>query len=272
MIPQWFTLYMIAFNKTYSTGLHEAMRLVEEAMHHVDAHVPTSYRLALNPRSDMRRVHAPWSLPEHTAVQRRHLMSTPASFDWRDYMSFEPPTDQGRCNSCYAFAAAGVLEHWAQKLNKTVSTQHIMNCSPHPCGGGSIDHVFKWGGPYGVREPYLGLKRKCVAEGDLRVQGYEVVVGGVEAHLEQALTYGPVAVGVDSSSTHYNLYAGGTFTADACNKQIDHAMLVVGYTPDYWILRNSFGTHWGDGGYMHLERGRNACGIDTYATYVTEAT
>ena len=198
--------------------------------------------------------------------------STPLSFDWREYITFSPIVDQGKCNACFAFAAAGVLEYWAQKLNKTVSAQHIVDCTPHPCRGGVIDRVFEWGGPYGVDETYDGKKHECTTKGQLRVEDYTVMIHGVESMLATALMEGPVALGVDSSSSHFQLYGGGLFTADACNKQIDHAMLLVGYTPDYWILRNSYGPRWGEDGYMYLERGRNACGVGTYATYVTEAT
>lgn len=270
MVPQWFTLYMLAFNKTYTTDLHEAMRNVELAKHHVDAHVPKSYTLALNPRSDMRHHHVPWRIPPSTA-RRRRLATAPSTFDWRDYMTFSPLVDQGKCNACFAIAAAGVLEYWAHKLHKTVSAQHIVDCTPHACNGGVIDRVFDWGGPYGVDAPYSGHPHACTKKGSLHVNDYTVLTDNVEASLTQALMHGPVAVGVDSASSHFQLYSGGVFTHGACNKQIDHAMLLVGYTPEYWILRNSYGTHWGEHGYMRLERHKNACGVGTYATYVDDA-
>lgn len=270
MVPQWFTLYMLAFNKTYTADLHEAMRNVKLAKHHVDTHIPTSYTLALNPRSDMRHVHVPWRIPPSTARGRR-LATVPSTFDWRNYVTFSPLVDQGKCNACFAIAAAGVLEYWAHKLHKTVSAQHIVDCTPHACDGGVVDGVFKWGGPYGVNAPYDGHPHACTKKGSLHVHDYTVLTDNVEASLAQALMHGPVAVGVDSASSHFQLYSGGVFTHGACNKQIDHAMLLVGYTPEYWILRNSYGTHWGEHGYMRLERHKNACGIGTYATYVDDA-
>lgn len=270
MIPQWFTLYMMAFNKTYDAEIHDALRHATRAKHIVDAHVPTSYTLALNPRSDMEHAHVPWKIPAR-APRARRLASAPASFDWREYVTISQPVDQGRCNACFAIAAAGVLEYWAQKLHKTVSAQHIVDCTPHACHGGVVDRVFGWGGPYGVDAPFDGHPHACTEKGDLHVHDYTVLLDDVEASLEQALLHGPVAVGVDSSSSHFQLYKGGVFTQDACNKQIDHAMLLVGYTPDYWLLRNSYGTHWGEDGYMRLEKHKNACGIGTYATYVDDA-
>ena len=80
--------------------------------------------------------------------------------------------------------------------------------------------------------------------------------------------FGPLAVSVDSSSDAFQNYAGGIFPADLCERNIDHAMVIVGYAPDYWIIKNSWSSEWGEDGYMRLERGSNACGIASYATYV----
>ena len=46
-------------------------------------------------------------------------------------------------------------------------------------------------------------------------------------------------------------------------------MLAVGYTPEYWIVKNSMGTDWGDKGYAYIERDVNACGLNTYASVAT---
>lgn len=48
---------------------------------------------------------------------------------------------------------------------------------------------------------------------------------------------------------------------------VNHAMLIVGYTKDAWILKNWWGSHWGENGYMRLRRNRNRCGIANYAAY-----
>jgi len=262
----WLVEYMALFNKT-DVNMHVVKR--NKAV--VDAHVPTSYTLALNARSDHEYTHTPWTLPTMSLHTVRRLSVLPESFDWRDYMDFSPSVDQGSCNACFAFAAGGVLEYWAHKLGKSVSVQHLVDCTPRPCSGGVVDRLFEWGGPYGWSEPYDGHKHQCKPEGDLHVQDYKVLVGDVEAQLPHALMQSPVAVGVDSAGSHYAHYKSGVLTADACNKQIDHAMLVVGYTPEYWILKNSYGPTWGENGYMRLARDSNACGIDTYATWVTDA-
>ena len=52
----------------------------------------------------------------------------------------------------------------------------------------------------------------------------------------------------------------------------DHAVLIVGYTPTYYIVRNSHGTSWGDGGYFLIQRDTNSCGIEeTMAAIIVES-
>lgn len=67
----------------------------------------------------------------------------------------------------------------------------------------------------------------------------------------------------------------GVFTGD-CTTELNHGVAVVGYgtTVDgtkYWIVKNSWGPEWGEGGYIRMERGVSAkeglCGIAMEASY-----
>ena len=91
-----------------------------------------------------------------------------------------------------------------------------------------------------------------------------------EQQLERILhEYGPVSVGVDS--TQWDNYKSGIFKHEMCTPEIDHAVTIVGYTEKFWIIKNSWGTDWGMDGYIHLEKGHNACGVAEYIAYVTSA-
>jgi len=59
----------------------------------------------------------------------------------------------------------------------------------------------------------------------------------------------------------FQSYSGGVVNPDCSTDTQYQNVLVVGYTPTYWIIKNSYGTSWGSEGYLYLTRGTNACGI-----------
>ena len=75
-----------------------------------------------------------------------------------------------------------------------------------------------------------------------------------------AIELRPIAVAVDA--TNWSSYKEGIFSN--CEADINHAVVAVGFTSDYWIVRNSWGSGWGMNGYIHLAMG-NTCGILNYA-------
>jgi cathepsin L len=80
---------------------------------------------------------------------------------------------------------------------------------------------------------------------------------------------GPIAVSLNAALKTFQLYSTGIYDDVQCdNSKVNHAMLLIGYTKDYWILKNWWGG-WGEKGYMRLKRGNNQCGISNYAAYVT---
>jgi len=64
------------------------------------------------------------------------------------------------------------------------------------------------------------------------------------------------------------MYSGGVATLDDCpDDQLDHGVVAVGYTSEYWIVRNSWGPEWGESGYIRLSREGNVCGILNTASF-----
>ena len=99
------------------------------------------------------------------------------------------------------------------------------------------------------------------------ISGYEdLPMNDYTALLEALVNEGPIAISVDAS---WGAYEDGVFSSDS-NWLIDHAVQLVGYGTeggkDYWLVRNSWGTSWGENGYIKLEKfgeGKEPCGTDT---------
>ena len=63
-------------------------------------------------------------------------------------------------------------------------------------------------------------------------------------------------------------YSHGIYDDAKCSSEnLTADMLVVGYGPDYWLVKNSWSTMWGMEGYIKMKRGRNMCGISELASY-----
>ena len=61
----------------------------------------------------------------------------------------------------------------------------------------------------------------------------------------------PMSVAVDASSTVFKQFSSGYITT-GCTTNVNHAVNAVGYTSTYWIVRNSWGSTWGIGGYVYI--------------------
>jgi cathepsin L len=93
--------------------------------------------------------------------------------------------------------------------------------------------------------------------------------------LQQAVaTVGPISVAMDASQTTFRFYKSGVYYDSQCSEtKLDHGVLAVGYgelnSEAYWLVKNSWGTSWGDAGYFMIAQRDNDCGIATQASYPT---
>jgi C1A family cysteine protease len=215
-------------------------------------------------------------------------VQVPDSIDWRTKNAVSPVKDQGFCGSCWAFSTTGALEsaHYLKTGVMTqLSQQILVDCASNAgagCDGGmqgpAYDYINMNGGipdqiGYG---DYMMINQMCrKPHGEMiKISGYVNVTANDENALKQAIaTVGPVAVSIDASQLAFSYYQEGVFYAEKCSStNLDHAVLAVGYGTengqDYWLVKNSWSTYWGNGGYIKMARNRNNnCGIATAAVY-----
>ena len=146
------------------------------------------------------------------------------------------------------------------------------------CTGGNPGQAIEWieaGNPLCTEEswPYTsggGREEECssTCHPVVTVGGLARIPEEDEATLVEALKSAPVAVAIEADHTSFQLYKGGTYDDVSCGTKLDHAVLLTGFGADesgmpYYILKNSWGTSWGMGGYMYLRRNQNTCGVAT---------
>jgi C1A family cysteine protease len=199
-----------------------------------------------------------------------------ASVDWRTKGAVTPIKDQGQCGSCWAFSTTGAIEgfHFLKTGTLTsYSEQQLVDCSTsygnQGCNGGLMDQAFQFIEASGITTesayPYLAYDESCQkATGEYKISAYADVPQGDANALVTAVNGRPVAVAVDAEN--WQFYSGGVFSD--CSDNLDHGVLLVGYDSTALIVKNSWGTSWGENGYIRLAKG-NTCGIANAASYPT---
>jgi C1A family cysteine protease len=204
-----------------------------------------------------------------------------ATVDWRSRGAVTPVKNQGMCGSCWTFSATGAMEgvHFLASGSLVgLSEEELVQCATSAgqgCQGGWMDKAIQWvvdNGGIDSEDDYGytsggGFTGSCdYSKVPNKVASFSQVVeiGHSEGAIQQYLaSHGPVSIGVDASSG-WQTYAGGIMQ-DCFGTEIDHGVLAVGYSTDagtpYWIVKNSWGTGWGEMGYIRLALGSNQCGI-----------
>ena len=223
-----------------------------------------------------------------TATLGERVAAAGQVFDWRTKGAVTPVKNQGSCGSCWAYSATGSIEgRWFLAGNPltSVSEQQLVACDhiDGGCDGGFMDDAFEWIINYRKGEivteaayPYAsasGYSPACKAKSEIDsmpvgavISGYDHMADGEET-LAAYVLKGPVSVAVDA--TTFQSYRNGIVTS-CVNRQLNHGVLAVGYddvnVPPYWIIKNSWGTSWGEAGYIRLVKGKRQCLIGDYST------
>lgn len=293
--PQWFHNYINEHNKEYQNHeLEDVYNTLKPKYDHIQNH-KGGLKLHLHSFSDSRikRRLKVKKRGNSTPNLKKKKLKLPPSFDWRTKGMVTHPKVQGRCGGCYCFAGIDNLEYWWKKKTGTLqklSVQQCIDCTSDyiqdsdGCDGGLMEDVYKLATTKPITVESYDLFKfrtgKCPRHPPqgkkIKVKSYHIMSDEWNSPIEHDLSYnlihyGPIPIGIDSKSMNFELYRGGILRNHHCTKNIDHAVTVVGYTPHFWIVKNSWGEAWGEGGYFRIERNKNACGINSYSSFVLDA-
>merc|ERR1711934_1116955 len=216
-----------------------------------------------------------------------------ASVDWRTKNAVTPVKDQGQCGSCWTFSSTGALEgahSIASGKLLSFSEQQIVDCANlkhvYPsfgcnCGNQSVAFKYLEKNMAELESvyPYTAKNGTCQYNKDsataVDVSTYTTVTADNVDQMKAAVTKQPVSVSIEADKKVFQQYKSGIFDSADCGTKLDHATLVVGFGTqdgeDYWLMKNSWGTVWGEQGYMQLkiESGKGVCGIQMGPLYPT---
>nr|CAD1838166.1 unnamed protein product [Ananas comosus var. bracteatus] len=213
----------------------------------------------------------------------------PPSIDWRERGAVTDVKYQGPCGSCWAFATVAAIEGIFKIKKKqliSLSEQELVDCvaANFGCGGGFLDRAYNFvvlnqGLNTEHMYPYTAVQSPCdfnkMAYKAASVSNFHYVPKNDERALKKAVANQPVSVYVEAVGSFFQFYSGGVFKGP-CGTAHNHAIAIVGYGEDntgtkYWIGKNSWGSDWGDLGYILLERDIQAkeglCGLAMDAVY-----
>ncbi|CAL1538747.1 unnamed protein product [Lymnaea stagnalis] len=212
-------------------------------------------------------------------VKDTRNLAPPRKFDWREKGVVNPIMDQGSCGACWAFSVVETIESmYAIQQNTTspphLSVQELIDCDSKNmgCVGGDIQeacdwaqqHCVVWADSYPLTDKTDTCKRlppetPCVHLKSCNAAKY---VDNESTLLDLIAEHGPIAVAIDATTWHN--YVGGIIQYH-CSETLNHAVQIVGYNLEgdvpYYIIRNSWGSDFGDNGYVYVKYGGNVCGL-----------
>ena len=296
--------YLAQFNKEVSNADDFNFRhaIFQAVNAYITSHNNTesSYKLGHNQFSDWTHEEYRSLLGLREGLQQENVVvfnadALPESVNWVEAGAVTGVKNQGSCGSCWSFSTTGAMEgaHFvATGELLSFSEQQLVDCATGRylnmgCNGGNPLWAYRY-----LKSHFAELESEypytsgngddstdCLYDSHsktaVEVQASASVTSEDRDQMKAALAQQPLAVLVEADKMAFQTYRSGVLTSDACGTQLDHAVLAVGYGTedgqDYWLVKNSWDTTWGDNGYIKL--GMNdttgTCGVQMGPSFPT---
>jgi len=210
-----------------------------------------------------------------TYLEEDPLAASVTDIDWVSKGGVTPVKDQGGCGSCWAFSTMASVES-VHRINTgsiaNLAEQQLVDCNTgnSGCSGGSATSALQWlvsSPPCTTSSyPYRATEGSCKSctKSNVRIGGVQLTSSQSESALASAVSGSPASVSVyaDSAWQHYS--SGVLAASQTCSH--NHAVLAVGYTSSAWKIKNSWGSSWGESGYIRITKGLGGCGASGIVT------
>ncbi|CAG9818516.1 unnamed protein product [Phaedon cochleariae] len=216
------------------------------------------------------------------------VSGVPDQVDWRDKGAVTPVKDQGPCGSCWIFSAVQVLESYHfLKTGELVSLseQNVVDCfSDDTCDGGNPQDAFNFVREHGINResdyPYQQKWGQCHPYENktlnITFDSLKYIESSVDPEKQMKVAvakHGPMSICMYVTAK-WQFYKSGVWYHKKCSERTNHSMMLVGYGTengqDYWLIKNSWGTHWGLDGYIKVIRNKhpNYCGMTSESVFL----
>eukprot|EP01017_Pseudomicrothorax_dubius_P042232 TRINITY_DN6868_c0_g1_i3.p1 TRINITY_DN6868_c0_g1~~TRINITY_DN6868_c0_g1_i3.p1 ORF type:complete len:360 (+),score=60.56 TRINITY_DN6868_c0_g1_i3:43-1122(+) len=298
-IVEEFQKWTAKYNKVYLTFEEATYRLkvFRDNFFKIRAEMEQerSYRLGLTKFADLTQEEFGSRFAKRQKTRQADVETTtfntsnvPTSIDWRTKNAVTPVGDDGLCGACWAFTSVGAIEGLVAiktgKLN-IFSKQAIVDCSQsygnEGCISGvahyTINYVIDHGIPLESDYPYVGKVQTCQVDSikaDFTTRTFNYLPSNDEDQLVAGIANQPVIVTLSAYNLVFQFYIGGIIDSRDCGTELSQDGLAVGYDAEgrqkYYIVKNSWGTDWGEQGYVRIARkggkGKGMCGIAQFSS------